>query len=545
MWAPSGWAAWGGSAWESGSAPGAASRDDIEADIRAYVAEVAGRDPRPATDHDCASGHSYGCRSGHGCGCASGPDRASGHGCGSGDQGSAGGGVSEVDWSEEDAAFNAVVTTDDLDPAAYIALMDEVALALDGGPHWFPTEELSRGLTGARRGLARATLTAEDAVTVQDGDLTGAIDAFGTLHTQLGAFGFTLAREAAARGLHTASALSLVDWLRLRCPFLSLTDAAHIKDVVTASQSAATAQLADFVAAGQIPLHRAALVGRTMKRLASSLYPDEQEAYATIATNAAARKDLTDPELAKVCHALIEQLLDEKKPKERERAAHALRPVTTRKVGRGLTRFTIDAPDGAAAAITGILTSALAAPAPVKDSRGQITSTDDRTPTQRRFDALMTVVNRGLGHPGAPPSTARAAVILTIPVDPATGTQTGPATTATGDYVSPAAAAQAACTADITPVWVTPDGEPLTLGRTARFASPAQWKALAVRDGGCTYPGCSAPPQWCDSHHLTHWARGGPTDTTNLALLCGRHHTHVHHHDLTATLHGGTVTWHL
>ena len=36
------------------------------------------------------------------------------------------------------------------------------------------------------------------------------------------------------------------------------------------------------------------------------------------------------------------------------------------------------------------------------------------------------------------------------------------------------------------------------------------------------------PGQWCDAHHLVHWADGGPTDVSNAALLCERHHTTVH-----------------
>lgn len=53
--------------------------------------------------------------------------------------------------------------------------------------------------------------------------------------------------------------------------------------------------------------------------------------------------------------------------------------------------------------------------------------------------------------------------------------------------------------------------------------------ALDIRDGGCVFPGCTRPPGWGDAHHLTHWLNGGPTDLSNLGLLCRRHHT-MHHH---------------
>ena len=70
--------------------------------------------------------------------------------------------------------------------------------------------------------------------------------------------------------------------------------------------------------------------------------------------------------------------------------------------------------------------------------------------------------------------------------------------------------------------------QPLNLGRATRVVHPAQRNALAVRDGGCVFPGCDRPLTWCDAHHLWHWVDGGPTDLDNLALLCRAHHRTVH-----------------
>ena len=75
--------------------------------------------------------------------------------------------------------------------------------------------------------------------------------------------------------------------------------------------------------------------------------------------------------------------------------------------------------------------------------------------------------------------------------------------------------------------------EVLAVGRSTRLVTPAQRAALNARDRGCVYPGCDRPPEWCDAHHLTHWADGGRTDLNNLALICQRHHTVVHEQDLT------------
>ena len=64
----------------------------------------------------------------------------------------------------------------------------------------------------------------------------------------------------------------------------------------------------------------------------------------------------------------------------------------------------------------------------------------------------------------------------------------------------------------------------LAQGRTCRHATPAQRRALAARDSGCSFPGCDAPPGWSEAHHIIHWEHGGLTDLDNLTLVCGFHH---------------------
>ncbi|WP_144858202.1 HNH endonuclease signature motif containing protein, partial [Marihabitans asiaticum] len=76
-------------------------------------------------------------------------------------------------------------------------------------------------------------------------------------------------------------------------------------------------------------------------------------------------------------------------------------------------------------------------------------------------------------------------------------------------------------------------------GRGVRLFSAMQVKTLWLRDGGCTYPGCTTPARWCDAHHLIHWADAGPTDLSNAALLCQRHHTLVHGRRLAGEVSSG------
>lgn len=70
--------------------------------------------------------------------------------------------------------------------------------------------------------------------------------------------------------------------------------------------------------------------------------------------------------------------------------------------------------------------------------------------------------------------------------------------------------------------------EPLAVGMTQRYATRAQRRALAVRDGGCVHPGCTVRPERCLAHHIVHWRDGGPSDLPNLVLLCDFHHRQVH-----------------
>jgi hypothetical protein len=71
------------------------------------------------------------------------------------------------------------------------------------------------------------------------------------------------------------------------------------------------------------------------------------------------------------------------------------------------------------------------------------------------------------------------------------------------------------------------DGSVLDLGRKARTITPAQRRALNIRDDGCVFPGCTNK-HYTDGHHLKHWIAGGDSDLENLALLCAFHHRLVH-----------------
>ena len=107
--------------------------------------------------------------------------------------------------------------------------------------------------------------------------------------------------------------------------------------------------------------------------------------------------------------------------------------------------------------------------------------------------------------------------------------------------LSPSQARRLACDAAVTTVLVE-DGQVIACGRTRRYASTAQRRALLLRDGGCARPGCTETRvERLHAHHLVSWLAGGCTDVDNLVLLCDRCHGLVHDLDVTLHRRGGRL----
>ncbi|MBD8043219.1 DUF222 domain-containing protein [Arthrobacter sp. Sa2BUA2] len=66
-------------------------------------------------------------------------------------------------------------------------------------------------------------------------------------------------------------------------------------------------------------------------------------------------------------------------------------------------------------------------------------------------------------------------------------------------------------------------GEILGVGRRRRIpAGLKRW--LQARDGTCRFPGCAVSVTRSEIDHTRPWARGGPTEHSNLEHLCPKHH---------------------
>ena len=83
-------------------------------------------------------------------------------------------------------------------------------------------------------------------------------------------------------------------------------------------------------------------------------------------------------------------------------------------------------------------------------------------------------------------------------------------------------------------VWFERHGAPIGAGRTTRTISRRLRRALEHRDQTCVVPGCGST-RGLHAHHLVHWENGGPTELSNLVLLCPFHHRLHHRGEITLT----------
>ncbi|BBX63781.1 hypothetical protein MSAS_29550 [Mycobacterium saskatchewanense] len=83
-------------------------------------------------------------------------------------------------------------------------------------------------------------------------------------------------------------------------------------------------------------------------------------------------------------------------------------------------------------------------------------------------------------------------------------------------------------------VWFERAGQLIGAGRTTRQIPRRLRRALEHRHPACAVPGCGAT-RGLHAHHIWHWEDGGPTDLSNLVLVCPFHHRQHHHGAITIT----------
>jgi 5-methylcytosine-specific restriction endonuclease McrA len=155
---------------------------------------------------------------------------------------------------------------------------------------------------------------------------------------------------------------------------------------------------------------------------------------------------------------------------------------------------------------------------------------DDDPPTmaQQQADALALLAETALHHgldPGAPGERYQVVVHVDAPVL-ADADKPGQSVLEDGVRVPAETSQRLACDASRVVMRHAEEGRVLEVSARTRTIPPALRRALHHRDRGCRFPGCGV--RFGQGHHIRHWAQGGPTTLSNLALLCRRHHRAVH-----------------
>ena len=153
---------------------------------------------------------------------------------------------------------------------------------------------------------------------------------------------------------------------------------------------------------------------------------------------------------------------------------------------------------------------------------------DPPTMAQQQADALTLLAETALHHvldPGAPGERYQVVVHVDAPVL-ANGDHPGQSVLENGVRVSAETSQRLACDASRVLMRHDEEGRLVEVGARTRTVPPALRRALMHRDRVCRFPACEIRSG--EGHHVRHWAQGGPTTLSNLALLCRRHHRAVH-----------------
>lgn len=312
--------------------------------------------------------------------------------------------------------------------------------------------------------------------------------------------------------------------------------------------------LADALRAGHASIAQADVVARALDRLPTSgdlAVPDEvlQLAEKTLVAHCA---DFGPRELARLGARVLDvvapeiaEAVEARRLAELEAGADERSRLSLRRQGDGTTRISGLLPDHTATRLAAYL-EAFANP---RKQDGPVAATEGQTdpvsllPYPRQLanalrDFLEAVDPQRLPVHGGDATT----VIVNVSLDSLrdalgaadlyggklAGVAASGAEGGGGERISASEARRLACGAGIIPTVLGGASVPLDLGRTRRLFSPAQRKAMLVRDRECRAEGCDVPGAWCQAHHWDPWSTGGRTDLADGVLLCGHHHRRAH-----------------
>jgi hypothetical protein len=311
-------------------------------------------------------------------------------------------------------------------------------------------------------------------------------------------------------------ALSIVAWLKWKC---KLSGGAAAERVTIAHQLNKLPQTVEAFARGDLGYQHVALIARTAEHVGAAAVRKAESSLLQAAQT-------HDPGQFAGVTKDFEHRVDAEGSLTEANRAYSRRYLHLGEPQDGVVRLDglLDAEGGA------VLRTAL-------NPFMMPSQDDERTPGQRRADALVELCRRGPGGNRADGAGPRPQLIITASIDTLAGVAGAPAARLESGATIPSATVQRlACDSAITRI--TGLGEfDHEISQASRSIPAATRRALAARDQHCVFAGCDRPPAWCDGHHLVFWTKGGPTTLPNLALVCQPHHRKLHEEGWTLERH--------
>ncbi|HEX7744502.1 MAG TPA: DUF222 domain-containing protein [Micromonosporaceae bacterium] len=369
--------------------------------------------------------------------------------------------------------------------------------------------------------------------TLPEQQLIDALDAVHMLEQRLAAVKLELVREVDGRGVAVAQgASSTAVWLRERLR-LSIAAGRRLVADATALNAGPAGSLAGgttaahrALAAGAVTVEHARVIADTVAMVHAQAGAEAADKAARMLVDWAGRfepgilRGLSARILAQVAPEVAEEA-DRRALVEAEARADRDRQLTLSTGSPGQTRLTARL-DAETAALLHTALEPLCAPTGVGD---------DRTPGQRRHDALAEICRLALRSGNLPDAGGDATQVVVTTSYEVLRRELRAGALDTGTQLSPGDRAAAGLRRrDPARRARRQRPGPRRRPKKALVHRPAAPRPRAA-DQGCAFPGCDRPPRWTEGHHIVHWADGGETSLHNSVLLCRHHHRHVHHHD--------------
>jgi Domain of unknown function (DUF222) len=374
-----------------------------------------------------------------------------------------------------------------------------------------------------------ALLSAEVSA-VDSGELLGLLQDVESQRRRLAAVDHTLVGEVESRGLaHEHGCTSTTALLRQALRLGAGEAAGRVRAARDLGPRRAVSgeplaplftRVAAAERAGQISPAHARIITDCVTALPDDVQAEHDEAVETFLTEQAAA---FAPEQLATLARRVTDTLDPDGLLADERYRNQRRSLDIHRRRDGSSHGTFDL----TAALTETLLTVLDAtsrPDPSSDG-----TPDPRSATQRRHDGLLDALTLLLRADELPHTNGvSATVLLTITEDQlrerAAGPSGGSVTTGHGARISLEAALMLATDARVIPIVFGKAKRVSAYGSGHRIFTEGQRLAMIARDQGCSFPGCDAPPHWCEAHHAPDFAITGRTTIAEGTLVCGRHH---------------------